>query len=434
MIEQSLIGALTKFPNELPALHLRPEHFEDPFCSRALSAMFVIVRNGHAITPMEIARIMGGDELINLATLKLWRDEIPSKSPMAHWANILRSNWRTKQVRKILSEYQDAPGTGDEIRGKVITELAAIEDDGKNHTTSGQDWMEKVVEKLEETYDARRNGGIVGVRTGLREMDDILGGFHNSDLIIMGARPKMGKTAWLVNAAKSAAMSGKRVGIASAEMPAYQLGQRLLSDVAGVPASVFRSGLMNDAQFHAMSEGTATIAELPIMVFDKPGMTPTDIALQTRAWQMSTGIDILFVDYLQRLVAGPEYANQSRALEVAKMVASLKTLALTMNIPVVCLAQVNRDCESRADKRPMPSDLKESGAIEQEADVIMFLYRDSVYNKNADPHMAEILIEANRHGPTGIINCVFDGEYMRWASNGSNYAKAHTAAEYRATT
>ena len=162
-----------------------------------------------------------------------------------------------------------------------------------------------------------------------------------------------------------------------------------------------------------LTYGTTKVSTLPIRIFDKPRMTVGDIAIQAKAWELSGGIDILFVDYLTRLV--PDQAEKNRTREVGRMVSDLKTLARTMNIPVVCLAQLSRGVEERADKRPMPSDLRDSGEIEQEADVIMFLYRDAVYNDQADPRSGEILIEANRHGPTGVINCTFDGEFMRWS-------------------
>ena len=416
MLEQSIIGGLIRFPKEVTKLGLKPEHFDDTFCEMAYSSMLSSIINGRPINPLDIAREMGGDYKSNLETLKAWRNEVPSAAMLEGWAEKIKKDHRTRMVKKILADAMGSRDDGDAIRAKIITQLASIEDDGRSYETGGKDWMGQVVEKVEEVWEAKHNGnGVVGIRTGNGRMDEVLGGFHRSDLIVMGARPKMGKTAWLMNAAKAAAMDGKRVGIASAEMPAWQLGERIVSDIANLPADAFRNGNFDERGFNALTYGTQVASELPIRIFDKPKMTVGDIAIQAKAWELSGGIDILFVDYLTRL--NPDVPDKNRTREVGKMVSDLKTLARTMNIPIVCLAQLSRSLEERKDKRPMPSDLRDSGEIEQEADVIMFLYRDHVYNEDADPRSGEILIEANRHGPTGSINCTFDGQFMRWASN-----------------
>lgn len=413
MIEPSIIGGLLRFPKEITKLGLRPEHFTDSFCEMAYTAMLSSVKSGRPINPLDVARDVIGDPKANLETLKSWRNEIPSANLMQGWADKLKRDYRTRIVKQIMADAISSHEDGDAIRAKVITQLASIEDDGRSYVTTGEEWMTQVVNKVEEVWDAKHVGnGVVGIRTGNRRMDEVLGGFHKSDLIIMGARPKMGKTAWLMNCAKAAAMDGKRVGIASAEMPAWQLGERIVSDIANLPAECFRTGDFDERGFKDLTFGTTTAAKMPIFIFDKPKMTVGDIAIQAKAWELSGGIDILFVDYLTRLA--PDVPDKNRNREVGKMIADLKTLARTMNIPVVCLAQLSRGLEERKDKRPMPSDLRDSGEIEQEADVIMFLYREAVYDDKADPMDGEILIEANRHGPTCAIKCRFDGQFMRW--------------------
>lgn len=414
MIEPSLIGGIIRFPKTITTLGLKPEHFVDEFCMRAYAAMTMTLMEGRPINPIDIARGMGGDAMTNLTTLKEWRDQVPSAAVLDGWAERLKKDFRTRTVKQILLDAAKSTEDGDAIRAKVIMQMASIEDEGRSYETGGKEWMTQVVEKVEQVWDAKHNGnGIVGIRTGNATMDHMLGGFHKSDLIIMGARPKIGKTAWLMNCAKAAALDGKRVGIASAEMPAWQLGERIVSDVANLNADAFRSGNFDEHGFSALTYGTQRVAELPIRLFDKPRMTPGDIAIQAKAWELSGGVDIIFVDYLTRLI--PDQTDRNRTREVGRMVSDLKTLARTMNIPVVCLAQLSRDVESRADKRPMPSDLRDSGEIEQEADVIMFLYREGVYNKDADPRLGEIIVSANRHGPSGRIRCSFDGQFMRWA-------------------
>lgn len=415
MIEQAIIGILLKKPDSITKVSIKPEHFSDEFCVRAFGAMRVLVTKGMVPDVIGVAESMGGNLGDNLAVLTGWMNETASAANLDHWVNRLRDAHKLASIKKMLSEALESTDSADAIRAKLITQLASIEDDGRSYETGGTEWMAQVVEKVEEVWEAKMNGnGTVGITSGNIDLDGYLGGFHKSDLIVMGARPKMGKTAWLMNCAKAAAMAGKRVGIASAEMPAYQLGERIVSDVANLSASVFRNGNLDERGFSSLTYGCQKVAGLPIRIFDKPRMTPGDIAVQAKAWELSGGVDIIFVDYLTRLV--PDQTDKNRTREVGRMISDLKTLARTMNIPVVCLAQLSRGVEERSDKRPMPSDLRDSGEIEQEADVIMFLYRDAVYNDDADPRSGEILIEANRHGPTGLINCTFDGEFMRWAS------------------
>lgn len=415
MIEQSVIGIFLKNPKLIPEANLKAEHFQDPTCLRAF-ATIVTLWSKKDIVPdvVSVAETMGGNFADNVETLTGWLKETASTKNIDHYAARLKDIHKSRTVKAILREALESQDATDSIRANVITQLSSIEEDGKTYETGGKEWMGKVLDKVQEVWDAKISGsGIVGISTGIPKMDEVLGGFHDSDLVIMGARPKMGKTAWMMNAAKAAALSGKRVGIASAEMPDYQLGQRIVADVASLKASAFREGFSDESQFHALSFGAHKVSELPIRVFDKPRMTVGDIAVQAKSWQLNGGIDILFVDYLTRLSPDLQEKN-NRTREVGKMVSDLKTIARTMNIPVVCLAQLSRDLEKRENKRPMPSDLRDSGEVEQEADVIMFLYRDHVYNKNADPRDAEILIQANRHGPTGGIKCNFDGEFMRW--------------------
>jgi replicative DNA helicase len=429
MLEQSVIGGILRFPESIAKLGLKPEHFADDFCFRAYSAMMIRVIENQPVTLLDVSRLMGGDDLMNLIDLKSWRDEVPSRAALESWASKVKQGYTTRIVRNILRRELDSKDDGNAIRARIITALSAIEDDGRTYEIGGQEWADEIAENMEEIYRAKMEGnGLIGIPTGNNRMDDILGGFQKSDLILMGARPKMGKTAWMMNAAKAGAEAGFRVGIASAEMPALQLGQRLVSDISDLSSLVFRNGNLTSSGFQSLAQGCSRLAELPIRVFDKPRMTVGDIALQAKAWELNGGLDILFVDYLTRL--SPDVPDKQRHREVGKMVSDLKTLARTMNIPIVCLAQLSRGLEERHDKRPVPSDLRDSGEIEQEADVIMFLYREHVYDENADPRSGEILVEANRHGPTGRIHCVFDGEFMRWLPS-ETHAYGRTTADYR---
>ena len=414
MIEKTIIGILCKAPSLLPQVRLRPEDFEESHCALAFGAIRSCVAEGLQPDALLVSERMPGGMAENLAAIIEWTKEaVASEATLRTWVEKIRERSRASKLKALLEIESRSEDGVDVIRSRLMNQLASLEDDDQSWETGGKEWMTEVIDKVDEVYTARVEGKkTIGIPTGLSEMDTILGGFQKSHLIVMGARPKMGKSAWMMNAVKAAAKSGARVGIASAEMPAYQLGQRLVSDIANLSAFVFQDGNLSESQFSALTTGAIQVSELPIRIYSKPGMTPGDIALQARAWQSSAGLDIMFIDYLTRL--RPDSPSRDRVREVGSMVSSLKTLALSLNIPVVCLAQLSRNLEQRADKRPVPSDLRDSGEVEQEADIVMFLYREAVYNKDANPKSGEIIVAANRHGPSGIIPCEFDGEFMRW--------------------
>ena len=195
-----------------------------------------------------------------------------------------------------------------------------------------------------------------------------------------------------------------------------QIGLRMVSLMGNIPSTKLRGCDFDDQDFSTLTAVAAQYIDTGISIYDKPACAPADIALQARAWQLSGGLDLLFVDYLTRLT--PDDPTESRTREVGRMVQAMKTLAKSLNIPVVLLAQLNRSVETRSDKRPIMADLRDSGEIEQEADVVAFLYREAVYDENSDPEAAEIIIEKNRHGPCATVKCRFIAEQMRWVNYG----------------
>lgn len=413
-IEPTLIGLLLRNPGEIARMNLSGEHFLDALCAQAFMVMRRLVADG--VTPDTFAvseAIPGnpGGELLD------WWKETAAASPrnLPHLAERIRKAYRGRKLATLLDKARDTLAEGkpaDPIRARLLTRLAELDDDDQTWTHSGTGWMHDVLTHLEAAQAATETGQLVGVTSGLSGLDKMLGGFHRSDLIVVGARPKMGKTAWMMSTAHNAAKAGKRVGIISAEMPAYQLGLRLVSIMANLEFSRLRACDLQDHEYSRLTSSAQMITNLPIFLYDKPACTPGDIAIQARAWAIAGGLDLLFVDYLTRL--NPDEHTESRTREVGKMVASLKTVARTLDVPVVCLSQLSRRLEERKDKRPMLSDLRDSGEIEQEADVVAFLYREAVYDRNADPANAEIIVEANRHGPPGVVQCRFEPTTMHW--------------------
>ncbi|MGI6525324.1 MAG: replicative DNA helicase [Bdellovibrionota bacterium] len=268
----------------------------------------------------------------------------------------------------------------------------------------------KVVEKM---YDKKEP--ITGVPTGFHELDKMLAGLQPSDLIILAARPAMGKTSLALSIAQWIGIYERApVALFSLEMSKEQLVLRMLCSEARVDNSKVRTGNLGERDFPRLVDAASKIAEAPIFIDDTPAITVTELRAKARRLHKDTKLSVIVVDYLQ-LMRSPTY-KQNREQEIADISRSLKALAKELNIPILALAQLNRSVESRTDKRPMMSELRESGAIEQDADIIMFIYRDEVYNKETseDKGVAEIIIAKHRNGPIGTARLAFSPEITRF--------------------
>ncbi|MGC4192340.1 MAG: replicative DNA helicase [Thermomicrobiales bacterium] len=274
------------------------------------------------------------------------------------------------------------------------------------------DVLDKFFDQIE--YLQQHRGELVGVPTGFTDLDQLLGGLQRSDLLIFAARPSMGKTAFQLGIAYGAAVQHKRtVGIFSLEMAAEQLVQRLLSTETGVDSHRLRLGMIDDNEWDRVSRAFGRLAEANIFIDDAAGATIMDIRSKARRLQAEHGLDLLIIDYLQ-LLSGRRTDN--RVNEVSEISRGLKGLARELNIPVIALSQLSRAVESRADHRPMLSDLRESGSIEQDADIVMFLYREEKYDENSEKKgIAEIIVAKHRNGPVGTVNLRFFERTGRFA-------------------
>lgn len=266
-------------------------------------------------------------------------------------------------------------------------------------------------ERIDELHKTK--GALRGVPTGFKDLDTLLGGFQKSDLIILAARPSMGKTAFCLNIAEFAAVKGKaKVAIFSLEQSKDQLVDRLLSSAAGVDSWKLRSGNLTDEDFPLIGQAYGVLSEAKIFIDDTPGLSAIEVRTKARRLQMEHGLDMVIIDYLQ-LMQGRNQEN--RVQEISEISRALKGMARELNVPVIALSQLSRNVESRPDKRPMLSDLRESGAIEQDADVVIFIYRDEYYDKESDKkNIAEILVRKHRNGPVGEVSLYFQGEQTRF--------------------
>ena len=271
------------------------------------------------------------------------------------------------------------------------------------------------LEKIEQA--SRNKSAITGIPTGFTDLDYKLSGLQPSDLVLVAARPSMGKTAFVLNIAQYAALrKNYTVAIFSLEMSKEQLVNRLFAMESRVDSQALRTGNLSDTDWDKLVESVGIIGSSRLIIDDTPGISVSELRSKCRKFKLEYGLDLIIIDYLQ-LMSGGKRSSESRQQEISEISRSLKAIAREIGAPVIALSQLSRAVEGRNDKRPMLSDLRESGAIEQDADVVMFIYRDDYYNKDTEnPNIAEIIIAKQRNGPTGTVNLVWLPDYTKFVS------------------
>ena len=272
------------------------------------------------------------------------------------------------------------------------------------------------LEKIEKA--SKSKGTVTGIPTGFIDLDYKTSGLQPSDLILVAARPSMGKTAFVLNIAQHVAFKQNRtVAIFSLEMSKEQLVNRLFSLESYVDAQLLRTGNLKDSDWEKLIEGAGTIGRSNLIIDDTPGISISEMRSKCRKYKMEHNLELIIIDYLQLMSGSVGGRNESRQQEISDISRSLKALARELSVPVIALSQLSRAVEQRPDHRPMLSDLRESGAIEQDADVVMFLYRDDYYNKDTDKkNIAEVIIAKQRNGPIGTVELVWLPNYTKFAN------------------
>ena len=359
----------------------------------------------------------------------------PSAANIVAYAEIVRER---AVVRELIGVAHDIAESGYDPQGRTSAELLDFAEskvfkiaEARASTSEGprdlNDILTTTVDKIEELYKAP-NDGITGVSSGFKDLDKMTSGLQPTDLIIVAARPSMGKTTFAMNLCENAAlMQDKPVLIFSLEMPSESIMMRMLASLSRVNQTKVRTGDLDDEDWARISSTMSMLIDKGKMYIDDgSGLTPTEVRSRSRRVARDNGgISMIMIDYLQ-LMQVPGLSD-NRTLEISEISRSLKALAKELNCPVVALSQLNRSLEQRADKRPINSDLRESGAIEQDADLIMFIYRDEVYNEDSqDKGTAEIIIGKQRNGPIGKCRVTFQGEFSRF----DNYAGPDYGDEY----
>ena len=360
------------------------------------------------------------DESGGMRNLAALAENTPSASNISAYADIVRKRSILRQLVSATSDINDTifnpQGQSSEqileFAEQTVFEIAEQEDRGRKSYQNVSAYTDVVMERIQALAESKSS--ITGIRTGYHDLDFKTAGFQRSDLIIIAGRPSMGKTALAVNIAETAAIKDKHsVAIFSMEMQAEQLTMRMMSSLANIDQHKVRTGKLDGDDWIRFTSTVGILQETKMFIDDTPALTPAELRARCRRISREHGLDLVVVDYLQLMqVAG---TSENRATEISEISRSLKAMAKELNIPVIALSQLNRSLESRQDKRPVMSDLRESGAIEQDADVIIFIYRDEVYDEeSSDKGMAEIIISKQRNGPIGKVKLAFRGQYTRF--------------------
>ena len=359
-------------------------------------------------------------EISSLDFVRELLEAVPTSANIRYYAQIVQEKALLRRLIKANEEIANTCYLGQEDTAVILedTEKRIFDLLQRGNNAAFTPIREIVMEGLERIEKASKTkGNVTGIPTGFSDLDYRLSGLQPSDLILIAARPSMGKTAFALNIAQYAAFRKElKVAIFSLEMSKEQLVNRLFALEAHVDAQKLRTGDLADADWEKLIEAAGIIGKSNLIIDDTSGLSVGELRSRCRKYKLEQGVDLILVDYLQ-LMAGSQKGSDNRQQEISEISRNLKGIARELNIPVVVLSQLNRGPEARNDKRPMLSDLRESGAIEQDADVVLFLYRDDYYNKESEErNIAEVIISKQRNGPVGTVKLAWIPQYTMFAN------------------
>jgi replicative DNA helicase len=403
-------------------------------------------RHDHQLIFRAIAQLMEKSEPVDIVTLAEWHDKqgeldkvgqlaylsslaknTPSAANITAYADIVRERSILRQLISVgnsISSMAFSPEgmTKEDMLDKAEQFVFEIAEKGANRGggfIQVKEVLSKVVDRIDTLFE--QDTPITGLPTGFADFDEQTSGLQPADLVIVAGRPSMGKTTFAMNIAENAAMQSKTpVAVFSMEMPADALAMRMLSSLGRINQQNLRTGRLSDDDWPRLTSAIALLNEAPLFIDDTPALTPTELRARARRLKREHGLSLIVIDYLQ-LMQGSGRAGENRATEISEISRSLKALAKELDVPVIALSQLNRSLEQRPNKRPVMSDLRESGAIEQDADLIVFIYRDEVYNSDSpDKGKAEIIIGKQRNGPIGSVALTFQGQFTKFENFAAN--------------
>lgn len=366
-----------------------------------------------------------------IAYLGALAQNTPTAANIRRYAEIVRERSVMRKLVVVGSDIADSaynPNGRDaqQLLDEAEAKIFQIAEGGQRSSQGFQDIKEllpQVAERIDMLFSRDNQSDVTGIPTGFSDLDSMTSGFQGGDLIIVAGRPSMGKTAFSLNIAENVALdTGLPVAVFSMEMASTQLAMRMIGSVGRLDQHRMRTGRLEDEDWEKLTTALGRLNEAPIFIDEGAGLSSFDVRARARRLHRQTGkLGLIVVDYLQLMAAPAGKQGENRATEISEISRSLKALAKELDVPVVALSQLNRSVEQRPDKRPVMSDLRESGAIEQDADLILFIYRDEVYNPDsADKGTAEIIIGKQRNGPIGRVRLTFIGENTRF----ENFANA----------
>src|SRR5262245_10164919 len=456
--EQALLGAMLVNNDAFYRISdfLKPAHFYEPLHRKIFEVGSELIRMGKMANPVTIKTFLPADEKVGDMTMAQYLARLAAEAvTVINAADYGRAIYDLATRRALITVGEDmvniaydapvdmSPQEQIEDAERRLFELAETgRYDGGFESFS--DAIKTAVDMASAAYQA--DGGLSGIATGFHDLDQRMGGLQPSDLIVLAGRPGMGKTSLATNIAYNIAAAyqpaqqadgsfkaanGGVVGFFSLEMSAEQLATRIISEQTEIPSSKIRRGDLTEPDFHKLVAYTQENQKRPLFIDQTGGISIAQLAARARRLKRQRGLDLIIIDYIQ-LMTGAKRAGENRVQEITEITTGLKALAKELSVPIIALSQLSRQVESRDDKRPQLSDLRESGSIEQDADVVMFVYRDEYYLKNKEPerntpeHLtwedkmrdvqgkAEVIIGKQRHGPTGTVMMGFQGEYTRF--------------------
>lgn len=425
LAEQAVLGSMLVSKDAVQAAVevLKPEDFyreDNKEIYAAMMDIYYVGKEIDMITVTEQLKLRGTLERVggtqNLATLI---DNVPTTSNIERYVEIVEQKATSRNLIKVTSDIMKVSYAQTEELDAIIEQAEkGIFDLAQNRNSKSYSGMKEILvntlDSIEKMYQNKEK--LSGMESGFIDLDEKISGLNDSDLIIVAARPAMGKSAFVLNIASYVAMHDKvPVMIFNLEMSKEQLVKRMLSSESEIDSMKINNANLEQDDWIKMADASNRLADVPIYIDDTPVLTPSEIRAKCRKAKLEKNIGLIIIDYLQLMES--KTANGSRQQEISEISRGLKILAKELNVPVIALSQLSRATEARADHRPMLSDLRESGSIEQDADIVMFLHREDYYDKETEKkNVAEVIVAKNRHGETGTVELAWLGKYTKFAN------------------
>ncbi len=442
--EQALLGAILLNNNVLDRVSdiLDQGHFYDPLHGLIYRYSSMLYAQGRVVTPVTLKDYFTSDPMVGALTVSQYLGGLAAKATTiinsVEYAKTIKNLSLRRSIIIVAEDLLQGAFEGhiemspDELVEEAEARLYEIAETGQASKSDIHisEALNKAYEAAKQAYENK--GSVCGISSGIDALDRLTGGFKKSDLIILAGRPGMGKTAIAANIAKSAGLKNIPIGIFSLEMSDEQLGTRLLSDFSGLSSSDMNNGGISEAELHSLANSRDAMSDMPMRIDVSGGLSISHLAQKARRWKRKHDIQILFIDYLQLMKGSRRHGNRTE--EVTEISKGLKTLAKELDIPIIALSQLSRNVENRDNKRPNLADLRESGSIEQDADIVLFIYREEYYHMKEEPDIgnadkyvdwqrkltdirgiSEVIQDKHRHSSTGKVKLYFDAKTTKFS-------------------